>query len=159
LEIEPNELRRLDFVHDRQVVKDLVVVAAHVVDGVLVRHVQHLEVAKQVIQRDLHEKRRLPHPRARRHDPDMAASETAVHRLLEDPHGASLAVLFANHRHSRYFFLACSSRCFLTSSSASDAGSGAYRENSMVNSALPCVAERSTVENPNISASGTSASM
>jgi elongation factor G len=37
-------------------------------------------------------------------------------------------------------------------------GTAAYRENSIVNSALPCVAERSTVEKPNISASGTSAS-
>ena len=53
-----------------------------------------------------------------------AQTRATVH--FENPERAPFVVLFADHRLPRYlFFLACSSRCFLTSSSASAAGSGA----------------------------------
>ncbi len=59
------------------------------------------------------------------------------------------------------YFFASSARCFsyfLTRSSWILRGTGAYFANSIVNSPLPWVPERNSVENPNISESGTSAS-
>ena len=53
-----------------------------------------------------------------------AGAQAAVHRLFEDPHRAPLVHLFSIHG-VHFPFLACSSRYFLMSSSASALGSGA----------------------------------
>ncbi len=80
-----------------EIEEDLVVVRAHVIDRVLVRDVEHPAIAHQIVERDLHEQRRLADAVARGDDTDVAAAEPAVHRFLEDPHRAPLVHFLAIH--------------------------------------------------------------
>ena len=57
----------------------LVVVGADVIDGVLVRDMEDLAVPEQIVERDLHEQRRLAHSGPRGDDADVAAAEPPVH--------------------------------------------------------------------------------
>src|SRR5262249_8789322 len=141
LDLELHALRILELHLLGEVVEDLVVVGAHVIDGLLVRDVEDLALAKQVVERDLDEHRGLADAGPARDDAEVAAAEAAVHRLLEHPHRAALIHFFAVHGSAppHFAFLASSSLYFLMSSSASAFGSAAYRENSIVNSALPWV--------------------
>ena len=126
LHVEAHALRIFEPLEDGDVVKNLVVVGADVIHGVLVRDVEDLPLAQQIVEADLHEHRSLPDAGPRGDDADVAAPEPTVHRALEDPHRAPLIDFASVHRrpHFPFSFLSCSSRCFLMSSSASAAGSG-----------------------------------
>ena len=108
---------------DREVVEDFVVVRPDMVDRVLVRDVQDLAVAQQVVERDLDQERGLADAGASRDEAEVAAPEAAMHGLLEDPHGAPLVHFLAVHGCPHLPFFACSSRVFLMSSSARAPGS------------------------------------
>ena len=97
LDVELDRLGGLQLRGGHEIVEDLVVVGADVIDGVLVRDVEHAPIAHQIVERDLHEQRGLAHAVSRGDHAHVAAAEPAVHRLLEDPHRAPLIDFFTVH--------------------------------------------------------------
>jgi hypothetical protein len=119
----------LEAVAQGDVVEQRVVPRLHVLERLPERHVQHVLVAHEVVEADLHQAGGLADAGARHDHPQVALPEPTMDGLLEDPQRAMLVHVFGVHAHellrSRYFLPAAAlffSLCFSTSSSAMLAG-------------------------------------
>ncbi len=122
----------------------LVVPLADLVDGALDGDVEDLLTREQGVDADAGEKGGLADAGAGRHEPELAGAWAGVPVALEEHPGRTPE---GNHQIGH----ASSSsetlvRYFLRSSSDTSFGAGAYLENSIVNSALPWVADLRSVE-------------
>jgi hypothetical protein len=125
-------------------VQQVVVPRADLVDRAVQRDVEDLLPGEQRVETDADEERRLPGAGAGEDEPHPARARTRVAVTLEE-HARGTAEL--QHEFGHQFSSAAAVPLYCASRvSATSRGTGAYRANSIVYSAFPCVAERRSVE-------------
>ena len=106
---------------------------------------EHVAAAQQVVEGDADQAGRLADAAAREQQPEVSLAEAAVEPLLEQPERAPRVQELAVHARAQSSSLSLV-LYFSISVSVNSAGAGLYLANSIVNSALPWVAERRSVE-------------